>query len=441
MGDTRSFTHDPDRPARNPRGRARLIVALESARPLAAPRVFALHDAVTLGRRGAERDDAEERVDVDDAWLSARHARLARDGDTWGIEDLKSKNGTFVNIRPAAGRVALRDGDVIEAGGTMFVFRAGGDGPDGETLDERRGLRTLAAGLAGELRTLGRIARSTVPVLLHGESGTGKELLALAIHELSARCGPFVAINCGALPPTLVGSELFGARKGAYSGALDRPGLVVGAHQGTLFLDEIAELPEAAQTALLRALQEGEVRPLAAPAPVKVDLRVVAATHQDLAACVDAGRFRQDLYARLRGYRVTLPPLRERREDLGLIIADLVGRLAPERAATLRLHRLAARALFAHDWPLNVRELEQTLRAALAIAPGDEIELEHLPEELREAATRPPPIEDRAHFLELARGLRANVSAIARALNTSRSHVRRLAQRFGVDLVAERVRE
>ena len=154
-------------------------------------------------------------------------------------------------------------------------------------------------------------ARSQVPVLVSGETGTGKELIASAIHQLSGRPGPFVAVNCGAIAPNLVESELFGYRKGAFSGALeDRPGLVRSSEHGTLLLDEIGDLPLAAQAALLRVLQESEVLPVGGTRPVKVDLRVVAATHRDLGALAAQDRFRRDLLARLDGARIMLPALR-----------------------------------------------------------------------------------------------------------------------------------
>jgi transcriptional regulator with PAS, ATPase and Fis domain len=170
-----------------------------------------------------------------------------------------------------------------------------------------------------------RIAPSSVPLLVRGETGTGKELMARAIHEASERRGAFVPVNCGALPRDLLESELFGHRRGAFTGASgDRSGLVRRAHRGTLFLDEIAELPPDSQVALLRVLQEGEVRPVGACEEITVDVRIVAATHQDLRERIASGRFREDLYARIAGFEITMPPLRERREDLGMLIATLL---------------------------------------------------------------------------------------------------------------------
>jgi transcriptional regulator with GAF, ATPase, and Fis domain len=226
--------------------------------------------------------------------------------------------------------------------------------------------------------------------LFLGESGAGKEVLARTVHALSARTGPFVAINCGALAPTLVESQLFGYVKGAFSGALrDEPGLVRASSGGTLFLDEIGELPPPAQATLLRVLQEQEVLPLGATKPVAVDLRVVAAT---LKPIEESPGFRPDLYARVAAYVHRLVPLRDRRADLGLLIADLLPRLAPARAAKLRIAPDLATALVSHGWPLNVRELEHVLSVAIVTSTEDLLRIEHVGDALRaRSAASPPP--------------------------------------------------
>jgi transcriptional regulator with GAF, ATPase, and Fis domain len=217
-------------------------------------------------------------------------------------------------------------------------------------------------------------------VLLLGETGTGKELLARAIHRLSERKGPFVAVNCGALPMTLVEAQLFGHVRGAFSGAVaDAPGLLRSSDGGTLLLDEVGDLPEPSQAALLRALQEREVMPVGGVRAIKTDLRVVAATHQPLEKLVAQGDFRKDFYARLAGYSFSLPPLRERREDIGL----LVGAFARERP--IRLTAAAGRALLRYPWPLNVRELHQALDVAATLAEGELIDVMDLPPAVDEA--------------------------------------------------------
>ena len=277
----------------------------------------------------------------------------------------------------------------------MFREEAGGpDGaPDRDLAIETAtpiAFRTVSLELEGRVRELTKIARGNVSVLIRGETGTGKELIARAIHDISARRGPFVPINCGELPRNLIESELFGHKRGAFSGASEnRDGLVRSAHGGTLFLDEVAELPEESQVTLLRVLQEGEVRPIGANGAVKVDIRVVAATHQDILARRVAGRFRQDLYARLAGFEMVLPALRDRLEDLGTLIAAILPRVAPE-PERITLDRFAARALFRYAWPLNIREPEQALRAAIALTDTGEIQLEHLSEAIRTYAPPSP---------------------------------------------------
>jgi DNA-binding NtrC family response regulator len=277
---------------------------------------------------------------------------------------------------------------------------------------------------------------------LRGDSGTGKEVAARAAHELSGRSGPFVAVNCGGLPVTLIASELFGVKRGAYSGAhQDREGLVRAAHGGTLFLDEIAELGPEPQAALLRVLQEHEVVPVGGTKAVKVDLRVVAATNQPLDHLAASGRFRRDLLARLRGFELRLPPLRERMEDLGYLVAQLLSRIEPGRPRAF--HRAAARALFRHRWPLHIRELEQALRAATAVARETELALEDLPATVRAEVTGPKPDASaepptRERLVALVAEHAGNVSHVANALHTSRTQVRRLAARWAIDLEGAR---
>jgi sigma-54 dependent transcriptional regulator, acetoin dehydrogenase operon transcriptional activator AcoR len=422
-----------------------LVLALEAARPLAPServRLPAELREISIGR-GAARSVSGHgtRVDiaVPDRAMSRRHAVMIWKRTHWTLRDAGSKNGTCVNgVRVT--EVALQGGDLVEAGSTTFVYREC-------LLDDRSWrelqaeavqagpLATLSPTLQAELAILRRVAAGDAPVMLSGESGTGKELVARAVHGHSGRAGDFVAVNCGALAPTLIESELFGHRKGAFSGAVDdRPGLVRAADGGTLFLDEIAELPDSAQVALLRVLQEKQVRAIGATRPDEVDLRVVTATHQDLKARLVGGQFRADLYARLAGFSLALPPLRDRREDLGLIAAALLRRLAGDRAGRVRLAADAVRALFAHDWPLNVRELEQALRVALSVADGDQLALCDLPASVRPAERAGPAID--ARYRELVDQLRlhhGNLSAVARAMSTSRAQIRRLTERYGLE--------
>jgi two-component system response regulator PilR (NtrC family) len=246
-----------------------------------------------------------------------------------------------------------------------------------------------------------KVSRSMAPVLIHGESGTGKELVARAIHDSSARQGsPFLAVNCGAIPEHLLEAEFFGYRRGAFTGAHeDRNGFFRAAEGGTLFLDEIGDLPVAMQSKLLRVIQERAVRPLGATAEIAMDVRLLSATHKDLAKEVQAGRFRQDLYYRLNVIQIPLPALRERREDLPLIAQSMLSRLAAEAGAErpLRLGRAALAAMACHPFEGNVRELENLLHRAVALCAEDEIS----PHDLG-LAEAPEPVASLSDPCELA---------------------------------------
>lgn len=217
-----------------------------------------------------------------------------------------------------------------------------------------------------------KVARSMAPVLLWGESGTGKELVARAIHDCSSRCAaPFIAVNCGAIPEQLLEAEFFGFRKGAFTGATeDRTGFFQAAHGGTLFLDEIGDLPLAMQSKLLRAIQERAVRPVGATQELPVDVRIISASHKDLAQEVQTQRFRQDLFYRLNVIRIALPPLRERLEDLPILCQRILDRIGQESnlATAPKLSTDAMAALWAHPFPGNVRELENMLHRAVALS-------------------------------------------------------------------------
>ena len=226
---------------------------------------------------------------------------------------------------------------------------------------------------------IAKVARGMAPVLVRGESGTGKELVAQALHACSQRAeGPCIAVNCGAIPENLLEAEFFGARKGSYTGATqDRDGYFQAARGGTLFLDEIGDLPLAMQSKLLRAIQERSVRPLGSTQEETVDVRIVSATHRDLAADVQAGRFRQDLYYRLNVIEIVIPPLRERREDLPALCATLLARIGQDSGMPVpRLTEQALQAIATHPLTGNVRELENVLHRAVALTEGDELQVE-----------------------------------------------------------------
>jgi len=246
------------------------------------------------------------------------------------------------------------------------------------------------------------------PVLVHGESGTGKELVARAVHELSSRAaGPFIAVNCGAIPENLLEAEFFGYRKGAFTGAVeDREGFFQAAQGGTLFLDEIGDLPLSMQSKLLRVIQERAVRPIGAVSEAPVNVRIVSATHRDLGEEVHAGRFRQDLYYRLNVICINLPPLRERAADLALICAAVLERIARDAGVT-PVPTISADALHflsGYAFPGNVRELENLLQRALALSGGEVIEKQDLGLPLDSGAREPvaPALDELPRLLPQA---------------------------------------
>lgn len=294
-----------------------------------------------------------------------------------------------------------------------------------------------------------RVVDKGITMLLHGESGTGKEAFAKGLHDASARASKaFVALNCAAIPDTLIESELFGYRDGAFTGARAKGvrGKIAQADGGTLFLDEIGDMPLAMQTRLLRVLAEREVLPLGAEQPVSVDLQVICATHRDLMELVHAGQFRLDLYYRLNGLTLTLPPLRDRVDKVDLIESVLHDEARSLERDTPQVSADAMAALAGHVWPGNIRELKSALRAALALSDGETIGLEHLPGSLRSALQHalPPPRMSSLGFGEeesdpkretLLNALRQhhwNVSQAARGLQTCRATVYRRMQRYGI---------
>jgi sigma-54 dependent transcriptional regulator, acetoin dehydrogenase operon transcriptional activator AcoR len=452
------------------RGRCAVLqLLLEAERPCQPGSVVRLDDldAVRIGRgasRELEATAREARVRVPDRWMSQDHAILRRDDDGWTIEDQRSRNGTMVNAE-ARRSWRLSDGDLLEVGHTFFLYRIGARPlcAAAGTAATPGVAETFEPSFARQLDAMAKVARTSAAVLILGESGSGKEVLARAIHTLSGRRGPLVAVNCGALSSSLIEAELFGARRGAFSGALrDRVGLVRSADGGTLFLDEVADLPLGCQPALLRVLQEREVLPVGATRPQPVDMRVVAATHRDVDAMSAAGQLRHDLLARLSGMRVRVPPLRRRRGDLGGLIGSLLEKIPEGAGARATFRAEAARALLRYDWPLNVRELEQCLTSAVALASGEPIALHHLPESVVASAApgdpprassvvlasseppRPPPVRPRtltprdlrvrAELIAQLDAHGGNVAAVARAMGKGRQQIHRWVSRFGLVL-------
>jgi len=292
---------------------------------------------------------------------------------------------------------------------------------------------------------LPEIAASESTVLIEGESGTGKELFARAIHDLSPReKGPFVAISCGALPDTLLESELFGYKAGAFTGAdRDKPGRFKAAKGGTLFLDEIGDISPALQVRLLRVLQERTYEPLGSNESIRADVRIVAATHQPLAEHVEKGRFRRDLYYRVNVVKLVVPPLRERKEDIPLLVEHFItrfNRLREKDIAGIATEALAL--LTRHNYAGNVRELENVIEHAFVMCPGGMIEPRHLPEELRPATPTSQALKgamtlhelERLYILEALARNNWNRLATARELGVHKSTLFRKIKSLAIEL-------
>lgn len=379
--------------------------------------------------------------------ISRSHAHLVFNGGGWHLEDAGSRNGCFLNGQRVQ-HAPLNDGDLIEIGPAFLRYRSALPvSPLSAThfdslsySPKAPGFLTLLPSLADSQRELARIANTPISVLLLGETGTGKEVLASSIHTLSGRSGPFVAINCGALTSTLLESQLFGHAKGAFTGAIrDEPGYILSANGGTLFLDEVGDLSLQAQAALLRVLQEQKVVPIGETRPKPVDIRIIAATHKPLEQRCATGEFRSDLLARLSGYVHTLSPLRERPEDMGLLIRDILCRSVPSKGKGMRLSTEVCRKLLAHNWPLNIRELEHTLMVAAALAEDDTVELSHLHDSLARTQAPAPkagrrnPSDIREDLQSLLNRHHGNISEVARTLGKTRTQIHRWMKKFGIN--------
>ena len=328
---------------------------------------------VHIGRRSS-RSRAE--LQLADAAVSRAHAVVEPVGDDWQVRDLDSRNGTWVHGQRADSRT-LTHGAVVRIGETVLLFQQLTVGRNERLVAEVPPLMGPSLAMERVRGQIAEVAAADIPVLITGASGTGKELVAGQLHRRSGRRGSFVPVNCGALPRELVESELFGHVDGAFTGARKAtPGLFRAAEGGTLFLDEIGELPVALQPRLLRALATGEIRSVGASRAGQVDVRVVAATNRNPEADVEAGTFRGDLLARLSGWRIRMPALRERKADVLPLARHLAG-------GRLELTADAAEALLLYMWPWNVRELEQTIAAGKVRTGRAPLGLEHLPAAIR----------------------------------------------------------
>ncbi|MBL8785549.1 MAG: sigma 54-interacting transcriptional regulator [Deltaproteobacteria bacterium] len=416
-------------------------------------------EQVALGRRAALLLGRDEPLfpggALRDPRMSGRHAALAAASGGWTLVDRGSKNGTFVNGKRVVEH-ALAPGDLLRVGSTFLVFAPVSTGP--ARPHDSDGLVGVSAAMAAVRDSAALVASTDQTVLLLGESGSGKEVLAAEVHRRSGRPGPFLAVNCASLRGELLESELFGHIRGAFTGAQRaHDGLFLRAAQGTVFLDEVGELDEAAQARLLRVLEARTVRPVGASVEVPIDARVIAATNREVAELVRQKRLRADLYARLARWTITLPPLRERREDLGVLVRALLARRAPGRtqavapASTLDappgldLSAELMAALCEHPWPLNVRGLVNVIEAARIAQPGvTRLELvPHVVSALAAQADLAPDVapavpseapprgpDELVPVLERHRG---NVAAAARELGLTRQSLYRLIERLGID--------
>ncbi|MHB8416586.1 MAG: sigma 54-interacting transcriptional regulator [Myxococcales bacterium] len=364
---------------------------------------------------------------LDHPTISAKHARISRQDGRLVLQDAGSTNGIWLNgMRlyeaelPLGVRFRVGPWDVWAAGAAGAVRKPGAEHFEG-ILSQDPGMRAIFG-------QIDRLAQSNAAVVVTGETGTGKELVARAIHRRSKRSGgSFIPVNCGAIAHELMEAELFGHEKGAYTGAVsDRMGALQEADGGTLFLDEIAELPKELQPKLLRAVELGESKPVGASRPGTVDVRYICATHRHLAAEVRAHRFREDLFYRLAGVTLQLPPLRARRGDLALLWGHFLETLAPGQA--LRLSDRAREKLEQHRWPGNVRELRNVAQRALLTSVGTEIGAEHiLFDEATPSGAQADQIDPHGMTLE-----QVEAAAIAAILRETRGNRRLASKQLGI---------
>jgi DNA-binding NtrC family response regulator len=420
--------------------------------------------AVTLGAM----DDND--VVVDDDTVSRYHCRIYQDDNSYLIEDLGSTNGTFVN-RVRVREAFLKPGCTLTVGKTDIRF---------QSLDERLEIQPVNRDRFGHIvgkslrmreifGILEKIAPTGVTVIIEGETGTGKEVVARTTHEQSPRANkPFVVFDCGAVPENLIESELFGHEKGSFTGAImARQGLFELAQGGTIFLDELGELSLDLQPKLLRALEQREIRRVGANKPIKIDVRVIAATNRNLAEEVKAGRFREDLFYRLSVVRLILPPLRDRKEDIPLLARHILKRGlfnkdGDGRPRVKGVSREALDATMNYAWPGNVRELVNVVERACAYSEGEYITLEDLPDQISgigivrrrpgpdaktardkidQAVEKPFKVAkeewvssfERDYIVNLLKRNSFNISHAAREADIDRKYFRKLMKKYGIE--------
>ncbi|MEM6997197.1 MAG: sigma 54-interacting transcriptional regulator [Myxococcota bacterium] len=409
----------------------------------------ALPDAgeFTVGR-GDEVD-----LRIDDPSVSRVHARLFFEkGKSVTISDAGSSNGTRVRGKRLQGehKASVPPGETFEVGNALLMIQA----PfEAEAVSEPTEARTDESGIVIGDRTMAslyqlaeRVAKSTINVLLLGETGVGKDVLARRIHAMSPRAEqPFLPLNCGALPDQLLESELFGHEKGSFTGATDtKQGLLEAADRGTVFLDEVGELPMSIQVKLLRVLEDRQARRVGGIRSRPFDIRFIAATNRDLSEAVQAGTFRADLYYRLNGISLYIPPLRQRVGEIEELTRTFVEKFS-KQAARDRVPTVsdeASKWLQAHQWPGNIRELQNSIERAVLLATGDEIGLEHLPASQQQGAAGPPvahgsrPAADedpeRTRIIDALEQCAGNQTRAAKLLGISRNTLLARLDAYGI---------
>jgi DNA-binding NtrC family response regulator len=395
---------------------------------------------LTIGRRDSGAVD----VALDDGRVSRRHAKVRPRTDRSGadVEDLASRNGLFVD-RVKTTSAYAKVGSVLRVGDTIFILS---HAPGRQPQRRPAGVVGRSALVLDLLFTCASYAPSELPILLLGETGTGKEVFAAAIHELSARTGPLVTLNCAAIPRELGESLLFGHLKGAFTGATSaQAGAFAQAQAGTLFLDEVGELSPDVQAKLLRALENREFTPIGRTTPQKTDARIVAATNVDLRRASETGGFRRDLYARLAGGVLRLPPLRQRREDVPVLTRHFLSQLSSD--APIPWSANFAELLVAHSWPMNARELRLTLQRLMLLSSGqpelrgsDLLAVLDLPDDEAGADSagddeqNEGDVPARAELEALLATHHGNVSAIAKHYRRDRKQVYRWLRRYDLSL-------
>src|SRR5437868_9160312 len=398
---------------------------------------------------------SENDLVLSDETVSRVHFEIVRDSKGYLVRDLKSTNGTFLDSAEVK-EAYLRAGSVIGLGAcelkfTPFEERIEILPSEKEVLGEMVGKSPAMREIFGLVE---RIAPTDATVLIEGETGTGKDLIARTLHQLSPRTGaPFIVVDCGAVAGTLIESELFGHEKGAFTGAITaRQGAFELASTGTVFLDELGELSLDLQPKLLRVLEQRELRRVGGTKTIKVDLRVIAATRKDLRSEVEKGKFREDLYFRLNVVPITAPPLRDRREDIPLLIDAMLGKLAP---GPVELTDATRAALMAHDWPGNVRELRNVIERALALGadpgmlvaplgpvePGKGAQLRDGIEfepgvSFRDTKEKWNELFERRYLAWLIKRADGNISKAARAADMDRKYLHKLLRKYGISTQA-----